>query len=83
MYASQTFALCSKMVEYIFHVMLTVNKILLFQQFSIHRKSIFNHIQCFIHFNLSLSLLLGLIIFVAGIEAANDSEVSYSYIIVK
>ena len=41
------------------------------------RNSIFNQIQHYIHFNLSLALLVGLIVFVSGIETAIDSDVSY------
>ena len=33
----------------------------------------------FIHLNLALALLLGLIVFVAGIETAADNEVSKAY----
>ena len=42
-----------------------------------HRKSIFNQIQDYIHFNLSFSLLIGLLIFVSGIQTAVNSDVSY------
>ena len=35
-----------------------------------------NQVQHYVHFNLSLSLLLGLIVFVSGIETATDSDVS-------
>ena len=42
----------------------------------IHRKQIFNQIQHFVHFNLSIALLLGLITFVSGIETANKYRVS-------
>ena len=57
--------------NYIFCVLLTYISLSRF-----FRKRIFNKIQHFVHFNLSLSLLMGLIVFVAGIEAANDNEVS-------
>ncbi|XP_065915266.1 uncharacterized protein [Dysidea avara] len=46
------------------------------------RKKIFNKIQHFIHLNLSIALLLGLITFVAGIEAANDSDVGCTLVAV-
>jgi len=42
---------------------------------------VFNQIHHFIHFNLSLSLLLGLVLFVSGIETAKDSQVSLRYIL--
>ena len=42
----------------------------------IHRKQVFNQIQHFVHFNLSIALLLGLITFVSGIETANKYRVS-------
>ena len=41
-----------------------------------HRSKIFDGVQDFVHFNLSLSLTLGLITFVSGIEAANNTDVS-------
>ena len=40
-----------------------------------YRKKIFNQIRHFIHINLSAALLIGLIVFVSGIEAAYDSRV--------
>ena len=40
-----------------------------------YRKKIFNQIRHFIHINLSAALLIGLIVFVSGIEAASDSRV--------
>ena len=46
-----------------------------------YREKVFNQIHHFIHFNLSLSLLLGLILFVSGIETPKDSRVSFSYIL--
>ena len=39
------------------------------------RKKIFNQVRHFIHVNLSAALLLGLIVFVSGTEAASDSRV--------
>ena len=42
----------------------------------IDRKNVFNQLQHFNHFNLSISLLLGLILFVSGIETANNLRVS-------
>ena len=39
------------------------------------RKKIFNQVRHFIHVNLSAALLLGLIVFVSGIEAASDLRV--------
>ena len=39
------------------------------------RKNIFNHIQHFIHLNLCIALLLGLITFVTGIETASEYRV--------
>ena len=44
--------------------------------FSLHyRKRVFNQVRHFIHINLSAALLIGLIVFVSGIEAASDSRV--------
>ena len=40
------------------------------------RKQVFNQRQHFVHLNLSIALLLGLITFVSGIEAASDYRVS-------
>ena len=46
-----------------------------------YRKHIFNQAQHYIHFNLSMSLLLGLIVFVSAIETAVGSNVSlYGFI---
>ena len=39
------------------------------------RKSIYKGTQNFIHFNLSLSLTIGLIIFISGVETAKDIKV--------
>ena len=39
------------------------------------RKKIFNQVRHFIHVNLSAALLLGLIVFVSGIETASDLRV--------
>ena len=41
-----------------------------------YRKTIFNQVRHFIHVNLSAALLLGLIVFVSGIEAASGFRVS-------
>ena len=41
-----------------------------------YRKDVFNQRQHFIHFNLSIALLLGLITFVSGIETASEYRVS-------
>ena len=46
------------------------------------RKHIFNQVQHYIHFNLSLSLLLGLIVFVSGIQTAVNSDVSFVWLLV-
>jgi len=43
------------------------------------RKTIFKAKQHMIHVNLSLALLLGLVVFVSGIETANDQKV-YTYL---
>ena len=43
-----------------------------------YRKKIFNQVAHFIHINLSAALLIGLIVFVSGIEAAYDSRVRNS-----
>ncbi|XP_065903381.1 adhesion G protein-coupled receptor L3-like [Dysidea avara] len=40
------------------------------------RKKIFNQEQHFLHLNLSISLLIGLVIFVSGIETASDYRTS-------
>ena len=42
----------------------------------LYRKQIFNQTQHFIHLNLSIALLLGLVTFVSGIEAAAEYRVS-------
>ena len=39
------------------------------------RKSIYKGVPNFIHFNLALALLIGLIIFVSAIETAKDNKV--------
>ena len=44
------------------------------------RKQVFNQTQHFVHLNLSIALLLGLITFVSGIEAASDYRVSNNVI---
>ena len=44
------------------------------------RGKVFNEIQDFIHFNLSLSLTMGLITFVSGIETANDNDVRFVFL---
>ena len=43
--------------------------------FSLFRKSIYKGVPNFIHFNLALSLCIGLIFFVSAIETAKDNEV--------
>ena len=40
-----------------------------------YRKKIFNQVRHFIHINLSAALLIGLIVFVSGVEAASNSRV--------
>ena len=40
------------------------------------RKKIFNKVKDFIHFNVSLSLLMSLILFIVGNEVMDDSNVS-------
>ena len=42
------------------------------------RKGVFNLTQHFVHLNLSIALLLGLITFVSGIETASEYRVSYN-----
>ena len=44
------------------------------------RRHVFDRIHHFIHLNLSIALLLGLITFVSGIEAASDYRVSNNVI---
>jgi len=44
--------------------------------YNLFRKKLFNEVQDFIHFNVSLSLLLSSIIFIVGNEATNDTSVS-------
>ena len=44
--------------------------------FADHRKSVFKAKQHMIHLNLALALLLGMIVFVSGIETANGNKVS-------
>ena len=41
-----------------------------------YRKSIYKGIPNFIHFNLALSLLIGLIVFVSAIETAKENKVT-------
>ena len=43
----------------------------------LYRKSVFNLIQHFVHLNLSIALLLGLLTFVSGIETASEYRVSH------
>ena len=40
------------------------------------RKKIYNKVKDFIHFNVSLSLLMSLILFIVGNEVMDDSNVS-------
>ena len=40
------------------------------------RKQVFSQTQHFVHLNLSIALLLGLITFVSGIETASEYRVS-------
>jgi len=40
------------------------------------RKRVFNLVQHYVHLNLSIALLLGLLTFVSGIEAATEYRVS-------
>ena len=42
----------------------------------LYRKQVFNQTQHFIHLNLSIALLLGLVTFISGIEAAAEYRVS-------
>jgi len=42
---------------------------------SLYRRKIFDQIQDFVHFNISLGLLLGLYMFVFGVELAKDDDV--------
>ena len=49
--------------------------VLLSLVFLIYRTRIFNLVQHFVHLNLAIALLLGLITFVAGIEQANEYRV--------
>ena len=44
-------------------------------QFILFRKSIYKGTHNFIHFNLSMSLMIGLIIFISGVETAKDNKV--------
>ena len=48
----------------------------------LYRKQAFNQTQHFVHLNLSIALLLGLVTFVSGIQAATKYRVSYSVIVV-
>ncbi|XP_065914361.1 putative adhesion G protein-coupled receptor E4P [Dysidea avara] len=57
-------------------LILTITTILLL------KNKVFDGIQDFVHFNLSLSLTLGLITFVSGIEAANNTDVGCAIVAV-
>ena len=50
-------------------------KKLIYCYYLFFRKTIFKAKQHMIHMNLALVLLLGLIVFVSGIETASDSKV--------
>ena len=47
-----------------------------------YRKSVFKARQHMIHLNLAIALLLGLIVFVSGIETASGNRVSQTTIII-
>ena len=46
-----------------------------------YRKQAFNHVHHFLHLNLCIALLLGLVTFVSGIEAAAEYRVSDTIIL--
>ena len=50
--------------------------VILLRQCNFHRKKIFHAVHYFIHLNLALSLLLGYVVFMAGIEAGTHNRVS-------
>lgn len=41
----------------------------------VFRKTVFNQVQHFVHLNLAVALLLGLVAFVSGIETATEYRV--------
>ena len=45
------------------------------------RKTLLRGIHNFIHLNLAIALLMGLLVFVGGIERATEHEVSTSYLV--
>ena len=53
------------------HISNGISKVILF----LFRKSIYKGTHNFIHFNLSMSLMIGLIIFISGVETARDIKV--------
>ena len=57
-----------KITRYTVYIMLCISLFLF-------RKSIYKGTPNFIHFNLALSLLIGLIFFVSAIETAKENEV--------
>ena len=46
---------------------------------SLYRKSIYKGVHNLIHFNLSLSLMIGLILFVSSVETLKDHEVLFVF----
>ena len=48
----------------------------------VFRKSIYSGTHNFIHFNLALSLVIGLIIFVSAVETMKDNKVTLLIIII-
>ena len=47
------------------------------------RKSLLKGIHYFVHFNLCLALFLAMLMFVSGIQTANDNDVSFVVIVIK
>ena len=45
------------------------------------RKSLLKGIHYFVHFNLCLALFLAMLVFVSGIQTANDNDVSFVVIV--
>jgi len=65
-------------LRYVCLLLISISSIYTSCMFSL-RKKVFFQKQHFLHLNLSIALLLGLIIFVSGIETASEYRVSVQY----
>jgi len=73
---------CESVLDWILLQILLIKIIIVKYCYSfLFRKSLYKGTPNFIHLNLALSLLIGLIIFVSAIETAKDNEVVFVFII--